>query len=181
MGSDKYTHASADISVCKKYRYSLYRAWNHDLPGALFIMLTPSTADGDADDPTIRKCVGYARQWNCGSVMVVNLFAFRATKPSDLIAHVKAGDAIGINNDFAIQEAINRHSHHGDYIVAAWGVWGSNRHVWQRRNNVLAKLPLFELSCLGMTKGGDPQHPLYLRGDLCPMPYARERLALEGI
>ena len=68
---------SADLSPCGNYRYSLRRLWDEKRPGVLWVMLNPSTADANADDPTVRRCMGYARSWGCGSIEVVNLCAWR--------------------------------------------------------------------------------------------------------
>lgn len=144
----------AVISPCGLYRYSLMREWNYDQCKACFIMLNPSTADGTIDDPTIRKCIGFARQRDRGGIVVVNLFAFRATKPADMLA---VADPIGPENDAHILRAVGA----CNPVVAAWGVDGG--HLG--RDRAVMKLirdhhtPLF---CLGTTKDGHPRHPLYV-------------------
>lgn len=158
---------SATISSCGQYRYTLTRLWDEKKPGALFIMLNPSTADASVDDPTIRRCVGFARAWDCGSVTVVNLFAFRATRPADLISLAKSAlaDAVGPDNDKHIRRALDDHNGRGDYIVCAWGSHGSNPVLRARLKHVIYYLPLADLLCLDTTKNGDPRHPLYCRAD----------------
>ena len=86
----------ATISDCGRYRYGLWRIWNWQLPNAVFIMLNPSTADAETDDPTIRRCVGFARSWDLGGVHIANLFALRASDPGEL---ANAQDPIGSAND----------------------------------------------------------------------------------
>lgn len=76
--------SSAVIDRTGKYRYSLVREWNPDLPRALFVMLNGSTADATQDDPTLRRCIGFSRAWGYGSLEVVNLFGYRTTFPQEL-------------------------------------------------------------------------------------------------
>lgn len=109
----------ATISECGRYRYDLGRTWVE--PGdaladtyCTFIMLNPSTADGTQDDPTICRCINFAKSWGMGGLMVVNLFAWRATKPDDLL---RAADPIGPENDRYIDEACRM----AQFVVAAWG------------------------------------------------------------
>ena len=87
---------SADFSACGTYRYALRRIWLPAAPQVLFIGLNPSTADEKSDDPTIRRCLGFARSWGYGGLIVANLFAYRATAPSALR---EARDPIGPLND----------------------------------------------------------------------------------
>lgn len=157
-----YTRTYADISPCGRYRYLLERDWSEFFyPGsALFIMLNPSTADAELDDPTIRRCVGFAKAWGYGSLSVANLFAYRATDPKDLF---KAGDAIhGPRNQDAIHEAATRAA----IIICAWGAHGS----WGAQDEIVQGwLHSRELYALDFTKHGNPRHPLYLSADLKPV------------
>jgi hypothetical protein len=155
----------AYISPCGTYRYSLEREWAEG-PVCTFIMLNPSTADADIDDPTIRRCIGFAQRWKFGALAVVNLFAFRATDPKAMIGAV---DPVGPANDAAIASAVEL----GGLIIAAWGVHGD------LRERGLAVRRLIEEGCerdihhLGLTKDGHPRHPLYLRGDSQPERWSR--------
>jgi hypothetical protein len=160
----------AMLSRCQTYRYSLRRTWNEDLPGVLFIMLNPSTADAEIDDPTIRRCIGFAKAWGCGCISVVNLFAFRTPSPAVMMAN-GLESAVGPLNDAHIKELIEAFRDPGDYIVAAWGSHGSDKRIKWRVDEVVSMLPLGELSALGFTKNADPRHPLYCRADLTPMPW----------
>jgi hypothetical protein len=145
----------ADITPDGLYRYRLWRQW-HASPtrACLFIMLNPSTADGIEDDPTIRRCVDFARGWGFGRLDVVNLYALRATDPAALR---KVADPIGPLNDQRILEAAAT----ADQIVAAWGVFGDTRV----RANYVRELLVSRgrtVYCLGVTNDGCPRHPLYL-------------------
>jgi len=149
---------SAIISACGQYRYTLTRD-PHDLHTtagpALFIMLNPSTADASLDDPTIRRCRGFAKYWDCAGIVVANLYALRATDPSALWVHP---DPIGEENDYWLAQLIREH----ETVVCAWGA-----HA--RPDRVAALRSMFHwLSrpmCLGITKSGAPRHPLYIKAD----------------
>lgn len=153
--------SSAIISECKKYRYRLERSWpeGNQSEKACFIMLNPSTADATQDDPTIRRCIGFAKSWGYGGLIVVNIFAYRCTKPIELWCQE---DSIGKDNDGYILDAAKE----CNGAVAAWGSFAwKNRHSFVRNLLVKNKISLY---CLGLTKGGAPKHPLYLRADLKP-------------
>lgn len=151
----------AVLSPCGLYRYSLSRDWGNG-PKLAFVMLNPSTADAEVDDPTIRRCMGFARDGGYGGIDVGNLFAWRATDPAEL---KKAADPVGIDND-ATLESIFRNS---AVVVCGWGARGSlqgrDRHVL-RLIRVAEKVP----HCLRLTKAGHPAHPLYLPAKLRPIP-----------
>ena len=115
----EYTHAAATISPCGLYRYELVRAWG-DPPFCAFVMLNPSTADGAEDDNTIRRCVGFAQRFGFGGFSVVNLFAFRATKPEAMLA---AADPVGPDNDAHILGALAA----AQRVFAAWGAWDQQK------------------------------------------------------
>src|SRR4051812_49823510 len=86
---------NAVISACGAYRYVLTRQVGGGVRRATFIMLNPSTADASNDDPTIRRCIGFAQRWGCGQLAVLNLFAYRATDPADL---KRASEPVGPEN-----------------------------------------------------------------------------------
>ena len=123
----------------------------------MLIGLNPSTADARQDDPTIRRCIGFARDWNYGGLVVTNLFAFRATYPTDLKAAV---DPIGPRNDVWIR----RMARQVDMIVAAWG----NDGAWLDRSVSLRRMLPGRLRCLRLNASGEPAHPLYLPAGLVP-------------
>ena len=147
---------SALLSPCGTYRYSLNRSWGHGAT-VLFVMLNPSVADGSRDDPTIRRCVGFAKAWGFGALSVANLFAMRSTDPSVLLS---APDPVGPDNDAVIFELARRAS----LVVAAWGAHkaGACRVADVRR---LLPKPV----CLGLTSSGHPRHPLYAPGSAPPV------------
>ena len=151
---------NATFSDCQKYRYALSRTWNGKKKTILFIGLNPSTANEKIDDPTIRRCINYAQNWGYGSLLMVNLFAYRATLPSEL-KNVK--NPIGNDNDLQIIE----HSKKADIAVAAWGNEGT---LLNRDKEVKKILP--NLMCLKINKSGQPSHPLYQKKDLKLIKYS---------
>ena len=145
----------AVISDCGTYRYLLRRAWNHDQPRALFVMLNPSTADAKIDDPTIRSCIRLCKSWSYGSFEVINLFGLRSTEPNVLL---KARSPVGPDNDNIAEGAIGR----SDISICAWGA----HKVAKRRNRKMWELIIRHRPaafCLGTTKAGAPKHPLYIK------------------
>jgi hypothetical protein len=147
----------ATLSQDGRYRYRLWRTFGTG--GTLcFVMLNPSTADASADDPTIRKCLGFARRLGFGGIDVVNLFAWRATDPGDL-PHVT--EPIGAENDDWIVDRCKA----ADLVVAAWGATKlPNRMVERRACEVRRLLSSagVTLQCLGCSQEGAPRHPLML-------------------
>lgn len=95
-GKGQPLKTDAVLSTCRKYRFALWRIWDESKPYAMIIGLNPSTADEKEDDPTIARCIGFARSWGYGGLCMANLFAFRATEPADIFA---ASDPIGPGND----------------------------------------------------------------------------------
>jgi hypothetical protein len=143
------------------YRYTLWRCWDASGPRAGFILLNPSAADATRDDPTLRRCMAFAHAWGFGGVQVVNLFAFRTPNPDHLRT---AADPIGPENDRYVLEASRRCA----LLVAGWGMCAT---ADQRAKDVLSLLAEQEIYCLGYTKSGSPRHPLYMRGNVCPLPF----------
>lgn len=148
--------STATISPCGTYRYMLRRIWDEALPPCYWIMLNPSTADAEHDDPTIRRVVAFSRGWGFGSANVVNLFAIRGTDPA--ILSRTAIDRVGPNND-ATLESIP----HDCKVVAAWG--SSMVNFTGGRAIKVRQMFKDRLSCLGRTRDGHPRHPLYVRAD----------------
>jgi hypothetical protein len=154
---------SAVFDASGHYRYRLTRVWAAGLPRVAFVLLNPSTADHRRDDPTIRRCVGFARAWGYGSVEVVNLFAWRATRPRDL--H-RAREPVGSDNGRHLRAAVRR----AERVVVAWGTHGA----WRGRDRAaLALLRRWGCAplCLGLTRDGQPRHVLYLPHQTRPAPY----------
>lgn len=141
----------AVFSRDRAYRYLLWRNWSAHGPLMLFIGLNPSTADEHTNDPTIRRCIGFAHENSARGLLVANLYGFRATQPADLFA---ARDPVGARNNFWIAKA---HAW-ADVNVACWGVHGARG---DRARRVFAMLE--EVCCLGVSQAGWPRHPLYLK------------------
>ena len=146
----------ATISECGLYRYWLGRSRDEGEGLVTFIMLNPSTADDKQDDPTIRRCLGFAAAWGKRQVVILNIFGLRSTDPAKLL---HAADPVGPENDAALAAAKG-------LIVCAWGAAWAEHARRVRLKLVSAGLALHHL---GLTKHGHPKHPLYLRGDLQPM------------
>lgn len=185
MNARPYIEKGAEISPCGRYRYRLWREWRlHPEPAqwdmwtncagkpivdgagvqigepkaCVFVMLNPSTADGNEDDPTIRRCVGYAQAWGYDRLEVLNLFAFRATDPHALLSLNHNDDPVGPNNRDAFQHVLFPERLVGK-IICAWGVHGAHLGQDETALGWMGDLDRFSL---GLTKDGHPKHPLYL-------------------
>ena len=149
------------FSKCNKYRYVLWRTWDNDKPKVMFIGLNPSTADAKRNDPTIRRCINFAKRWGFGGMYVCNLFAFKATHPNVLLANQ---NPVGNRNDYYLKKYLKQVPR----VVVAWGNHGThlNRHL-----EVMKFLE--HPYCLKINKSGQPTHPLYQKAesDLIPFNY----------
>lgn len=163
---------SALMSPCRRYRYTL-RRWFGVQPSLLaepgrpgiqtvcFVMLNPSTADANQDDPTIRKCIGFAKRLGFGGLVVVNLYALRETDPKRMLA-VSERSRVGEENDthigFEAQKA--------NAVIAAWGKPPATRlqaaQVKLRAEHVRNLIAPTQLYALATTADGHPRHPLML-------------------
>ena len=148
---------TAELSECRKYRYALWRTWDDTKPTVMFIGLNPSTADETNDDPTLTRCINFAKSWGYGGVCMANLFAYRATEPKDMKS---AKDPVGLNNDSWLLKL----SGNSEIVIGAWGNDGS---FLKRSNQVLNLIP--NLHYLKLNKSGEPAHPLYLSSKLKPV------------
>lgn len=168
---------SAILSDDGQYRYRLDRWWADmddgvtKRPTVCFVMLNPSTADADVDDPTIRRCIGFARSWGYGRLIVVNQFGYRATEPGNLLRHGwGGGDVYGPDNA--------RHMD-GAFVDASLVIcaWGASEATGGRRGFPFTNIPMVagkrgcKVKALGLTKDGHPRHPLYMPKDSIPIPY----------
>lgn len=193
----------AVISPCGRYRYALYRnlkthpKWKDKPTGGtrylggsvhpypiwyprpcLFIMLNPSTADGKLDDPTIRRCLGFAHRLQCDELFVANLFAWRATDPRELRKNgVGDGDIIGPENMDWIKSLVEvawRRDDNRGHVIAAWGPNGfymqQDRTVMGWIDSEIARVGE-HVECLGTSKGGFPRHPLMLEKGVELQPF----------
>jgi hypothetical protein len=145
----KYVSSSARFSHCGSYRYQLVRQWGN-LNTVMFIGLNPSTADEKEDDPTIRRCVGFANEWGYGRLFMANVFAYRSTDPKILKS---CDDPVGEFNDYWLGEMAK----FSGLVVACWGVHAT---LHDRDKQVKKAIP--NMKCFGLTKEGHPKHPLYL-------------------
>ena len=146
-----------------EYRYDLTRHWGGGSDAVCFVMLNPSTADAVVDDPTVRRCVGFAKGWGFDRLSVVNLFALRATNPKELWGHA---DPVGPDRDRYCRARFEEAS----LVVCAWGAnrivgkLGADREIL----DMISELGLVP-HVLRLTKGGAPGHPLYLPKTLEPV------------
>lgn len=163
--------SGASISDCGRFRYTLWRAWGEQMKNGVpmkyanFIMLNPSTADATTDDPTIRRCVGFAKRWKLDGVAVTNLYPLRATDPAVMRStpdrhgeHLSKLPAFEgrLTND----NAVLAYATGAEIVVCAWGVHAEPGKAHQ----LLGMLGHYGIRthCLGVTKDGHPRHPLYL-------------------
>lgn len=159
-------NGEAVFSPSGVYRYQLRRWWVMPTMPArwvLWVMLNPSTADASIDDRTIGRCIGFSRGWGYDGLMVGNLFGYRATDPDTL--HT-APDPVGSMNDVHLRMMASL----AGLVICGWG-----SHKAATRARVVEAMQVIgrPAHCLGLTKGGQPLHPLYLPGDLKPVPFNR--------
>lgn len=151
----------ATFSPCRVWRYRLERRWAEgELCG--FILLNPSTADEKQDDPTIRRCIAFAKRWGFGGLVLGNIFALRSTDPAGLYTHA---DPVGPENDAYLARITSE----ARTIICGWGVHGAFRD----RGAAVVELfkgRMAEPKALRLTADGHPGHPLYVRGDTVPVP-----------
>lgn len=164
-------HASwAVFSEDRMYRYMLARMWDDYFqvatgldaeptrPLMVFGMCNPSKAGASEDDPTIRKCLGFARRYHCGGILVVNAAAHIATDPRELRHAV---DPVGPHNATMIHRAFR-----SSLLTMRIGAWGRlEPQVSRRLLSSLFALKQHDLWCFGTTKDGEPRHPLMLAYD----------------
>lgn len=154
--------AHASFSKCSRYRYLLGREWSDENPPIVFVGLNPSTADAFTDDPTIRRCIRFAREWGFGSLIMANLFAFRSPDPNELLEII---DPIGKWNDEVLALIASLRFE----TVFMWGTKGSLRH----RDEIVK--PLFpNARCFGVNQDQSPKHPLYLKSSTSLVAFCHE-------
>lgn len=151
--------SSAVISPCGTYRYELNRVWDSELPFVGWVILNPSTADAAHDDPTIRRCIGFAKRWGYGGIVVRNLYGLRANDPGELRNH---HDPVGPENHAYLAMA-----HHDAVTVCAWGSHPLAIDPGRQLITDLATAGV-DVRCLCVTKTGHPRHPLYAPNNASP-------------
>lgn len=163
-----FTRRTATYSPCQRYRYTLKIVWEPSLPVAVFLALNPSTATEFQDDPTLRKVQGFAHRWGCGGVLMLNIFAFRATDPRVMKMQ---NDPVGPENtvEFLASQVLL----HDGPAVAAWGKHGAFRG----RGPEVAQALAGKLMCLRMNGDGSPEHPLYVPYEIKPVQFSADMMA----
>lgn len=151
--------SGATFSPCRTFRYTLWRSWEGGEGVVMFIGLNPSTADEIENDRTVNRCISFAKSWGYAGLCMTNLFAFRATKPAVMLA---TPEPIGPENDRYLLECAAQ----SNLVVAAWGTNGAH----MKRDDHVRQL-IGNLHYLHLTQDGDPGHPLYLPGNLKPVPW----------
>ena len=150
---------TALFSPCRRYRYTLWRHWGGHRGYAMFVGLNPSTADEERDDPTVRRCIGYARDWGYGGLEVMNLFARISPSPALLR---RCPDPVGRHCDAWLRRRLRRLAAM-EPPAQLWLGWG-NAGSWRDRDAAVLALVAAEgwsVHCLGRTRLGQPLHPLY--------------------
>lgn len=154
----------ANISECGKYRYSLERHWGSGDRIVAFIGLNPSVADAKIDDPTIRRCINFAKSWGYDGLIMLNLFAYRSTNPKNLLDK-ETHYIFGPENEATLRQLLPK----VDAVICAWG---SHKTVGSLTPKLLLKqFGAEHFKCLGLTKSGAPRHPLYVKGDTTPIDF----------
>ena len=167
--------SSAILSEDGLYRYVLRRKFGLPVPAlsegpCVFVMLNPSTADAEKDDPTIKRCIRFAARFGFAELAVLNLFAIRGTDPKIVRESTSpAGPENGIHFRRVLAEAKETN---GDapWLIAAWGVHGGHRDMDIRAMELFAEEGVVP-HALGLTRNGFPRHPLYLPQTAKPKVY----------
>lgn len=142
------------ISPCGLYRFRLSRK----MGSVLFVMNNPSTADAEIDDPSVKRCIAFARAWGYPKLTVGNTNPTRSTDPS--LATVPPESALMDNDLHLMSQALR-----ADLVIVGWGD-AAHPILATRALEILRSLT--PVHHLGLTKAGNPRHPLYLKGDLKP-------------
>lgn len=162
--SDGVIQSSAVFSMDRAYRFELWRVWGDKSNYCNFIGLNPSTADENADDPTIRRCIRFSKDWGFGALCMTNLFAFRATDPETMKAHPGPfGTSNYPNHVVPLAKKAGR-------VIAAWGKHGA--HLGAAKCFLgICDLDGITLQCFRKNKDGSPEHPLYQPANRQTIPY----------
>lgn len=160
----------AEVSICGHYRYLLEQRWRSGAP-LLWVMLNPSIADAERDDPTIRRCRKWASRWGYGGMLVVNIYPYRSPDPGRLAAWLASESTVELGRVRARNlETIREASAEAGKVVCAWGD-GAPELDWVaaaqdalaeggRRHAMRGTLRWRRLYCLRLTASGNPTHPL---------------------
>jgi len=151
-------NSGADFSDDRKYRYKLWRIWDQSKDKVMFIGLNPSTANEKDPDATVKRCINFAKSWGFGGMYMMNLFAYVSTDPKKLVT---SGEDLSNNNRMLIETAID-----AELIVFCWGCF---KQAKERAKDIIELFPKGHI--IRRTKSGNPEHPLYLPGNLKPIKY----------
>ena len=157
------TDCQAIYSDCELYRMRLSIHWDRSKPSINFLMLNPSTATERKNDPTVEGCEQRARAWGYGSLIVTNIFAFRATDPREMMSHP---EPVGPGNDYFIIESARECL----VTVAAWGNHGSHKLRGAEVRNMLRTYEIRPF-IFAVNKTGEPKHPLYVARNVPAVPW----------
>ena len=184
-----YPDQQTRFSPCRTWRYFLRRPWQQQIdqsfvvsdlldqpdtttkrPPIAFCLLNPSTADETKDDPTVARCRRFAVAWGFGDIIVLNAFAYRATDPKDMKAHM---EPVGADNDKTIIQTVEWVLSNGGQVVCGWGNHGSHLSRSTHIRSILAPYKDTD-KILGFptTKSGEPGHPLYLKNSVELMKFS---------
>ena len=157
--SDLMSDTAIFVEGTPRHRYLLTRSWipiylePSDAKVVCWVMLNPSKADGQNDDPTIRTCIGFSKKWGFHALIVVNIFSAVSTDPRGLLT---SGNPEGPQNIHWVEAACRL----SDLIVCAWGAHGEILDQGRRYKDILSQK--YDLYCLAQTNQGQPGHPLYV-------------------
>ena len=158
--------SGALFSPCRNYRYALWRQWDVNKPWVGFIGLNPSTANENTNDPTLKKVIKFASDWDYGGVYMLNLFAWVTPHPHELYS---LSDPVGDNH-----QHLFRFANRCQEIIFAWG---ASPKAQVQAGTLIARFPRAKVLCLN--KGGSPRHPLYVAADTRPVRYRELKFAEE--
>jgi hypothetical protein len=148
-----------DARIIGNHRYWLTRTWNVHLPRVTFVGFNPSTADASQDDATIRKCIGFAKRWGHGSLLMLNVFTYRSTDPLELL---KRDWIIGDpEEELAGYNLINMN----ELVICGWGTAISKMPFYVSRPKMIIERLVkraAKVRALHINKDGSPKHPLYV-------------------
>lgn len=151
----------AKFSDDRSRRYALWRIWDKSLPVVAFIGLNPSLANHTDNDPTIRRVIGFAKDWGYGGVYMLNLYTFVTPYPESLVESDAWEES---------RQVIISCSSRCEKIIAAWGNY---KGATDRGNEIKKLIP--NLYALQINKNGSPKHPLYVKSDVIPIIYNQQK------
>ncbi len=154
------------MSTCRSWRYVLWRIWAEGRVLAV-IGLNPSTANETNDDPTIRRCIGFAERLGYDGLVMLNLFSYRATDPEEMMA---AEDPVGPRTKNTFEHVFTDMFSEVPAVLCAWGAKGTHMNQDIEVMSWLTDWHVVPM-CLGITENGSPKHPLYLSYDTNPVWY----------